>query len=790
VNIKLSSPRFSWIFILFLFFSQLTISAHAEESYEGKNINKLEIIESAPGTTDSSHDISASLKTKQGTCFSHLIFDKDLKDLSEKYDSVHPTITENPNGSLNIVIKVTHKPTIRYIRWKGNNSTKTMTLNNTLGLRKNQQYDKYKFIQALNKVKDYYLKKGYFESEISYHIQKFPQTNEVGIVIKVKEGKSGKIKKIIFQGFTKDETKDLKGIMITKEYNPIYSWLTGSGIYRQEMIEQDQLIIINYLQNKGYADAHVEIKPSTDPQTGKIMIHINAHRGTLYRLGQICFTGNSLISTEKIKESISIKSNEIFSPDQIHQAVQIIKDLYGEKGFIEVQISYDTKLKENQPIYDIHFYIEEGEKFKIGLIHVLGNVHTATNVILRESLLVPGELFDSRKLKATQARLENMGYFKNVNVYTVKSTEEMSLGSDYRDVYIEVEETTTGSANLFAGFSSLDNITGGLEITERNFNIRGLKGLCSKEAPPIRGGGEYLHAKGNVGKKQYNILLSWMDPYFRDSLWRLGIEGSITQSSLQSEQYDIKTQGVSTFISYPFTDFWTYGNRYRIRNSTVKIKGNESPDAQTMEDKDGLISAVNMTVTYDSTDNAYKATRGLRAGQEVEFAGVGGSYQFFKFSSLNAFYQPLWTRATLKLRAEGKFIKNLKSTSNVPMSERFFIGGENTVRGYKPYIIGPRILDDNNKPKLNEPKGGVSYALLSAEINQRLFPMIDLFAFYDAGYVSSNEFEIPKLNTSVGVGTRLSIMGRMPITLGYGWPINPSHSEDVQNFFFAMGAQF
>src|SRR5690606_26241336 len=122
------------------------------------------------------------------------------------------------------------------------------------------------------------------------------------------------------------------------------------------------------------------------------------------------------------------------------------------------------------------------------LIHIYGNSSTKSNVILRESLLGPGETFDSRKLKATQQRLEGSGYFKNVNVYAVRTADDEELGDTYRDVYIEVEETTTRNISLFAGFSSVDDVFGGLDLTERNFNSRGVPRALTGNLSSLRGG--------------------------------------------------------------------------------------------------------------------------------------------------------------------------------------------------------------------------------------------------------------------------------------------------------------
>ena len=121
-------------------------------------------------------------------------------------------------------------------------------------------FDRQSFNKAFHKLKAYYVKKGYFEAQLEYSVQPDPLTNEVDIVINVCEGRAGRIKKIILQNFTECEEEELMELIMTKEYCFFTSWMTNEGTYHEEMIQQDQFVILNYLQNKGYADAKVDIQ--------------------------------------------------------------------------------------------------------------------------------------------------------------------------------------------------------------------------------------------------------------------------------------------------------------------------------------------------------------------------------------------------------------------------------------------------------------------------------------------------------------------------------------------------
>lgn len=783
---------------LLLFFFVFSIGLiSATEIYENKTVSKIDVILKSddPSISFDPNTVLQKLKTRVGDPFSQSTFDGDLKEISNDFDKVLPELKVQ-NEHLQITLYLWPKPKISGISWHGNSQFSTSKLQKELGIKPGDLFTRHEFLKKLNKVKELYLKKGYFESQIAYKTSPKEKKNEVSIDINIKEGKSGNIKAIQFFGFTKKEKQDLLNMMYTKKYNFLISWLTGSGIFKEEAMEQDQMTILNYLQNKGYADAKVKIEIAEDLKTKKIILKIKADKGTLYHFGKITFIGNKIIPDNEIMAAFTIHPESIYSPEAIRQTAQNIKDVYGRKGYIEAQINFDAHLQGTEPIYLVNFTIEEGELYKIGLIKIFGNQQTKSNVILRESLLVPGELFDSRKLRATQERLQNIGYFKNVNVFAVKSQDSAALGDNYRDVYIEVEETSTGAATLSLGISSMENVYGGLQISESNFNIAGIPRLFKDGPSTLRGAGEYFQANVNIGARQRNYSIQWMDPYFRDSLWRFGFEASVTQSELQSKRFKVDTYGFSLFASHPLTEFWSFGTRYRLRDAKQHIKKSAGEEAVEEAKGSGVVSGIALSLTYDSTDNPIKPHRGIKSIMEVEGTGLGGKYKFIKLNYINSLYQKLWAKGTMKYRADLRFIQPLfghaSDYDRVPFSERFFLGGETTVRGYRPASLGPHFKEWQNGvyKDTKDPKGGLSSTLLSIEYQQEIVRVADIFFFADAGSVTTKKFYIPKLRASTGVGLRLELMNRMPFIFGWAYPINPQRHSDRHNFFFSWGGQF
>lgn len=759
----------------------------AAESVESRRVDRIEVqVENlAQGASFDPKPVLDKLKTKVGDPFSPAVFDTDLKTLAQQYDRVEPDV-QIRSGEVYISLKVWLRPSIRSITWSGNSHIKSSTLRKELAMKGNRTFNRVTFNKQFNKVKEYYVKKGYFESQLSYAIHPVPDTNEVDIAIQVVEGRAGIVDDIIFSGFTRKEKSRILEMIHTKKYNLFTSWLTGTGILQEEAVEQDRLTILNLLQNEGYGDARVDVQVTNAEKEGRVVITLTAEHGPLFHYGKVTFRGNTLFTDQEIEKVFLVHPEEVYSPEQLRATQEAIKDLYGRKGYIDTHVQFEALPVSDEPLYNIHYEIEEGAQYKIGLIRIFGNEQTQPHVILRESLLTPGETFDSVRLKATQERLQNMGYFKNVNVYPVRSQDDQILGENYRDIYIEVEEAPTGHAALFFGLSSGDGVFGGLDVTETNFNYKGFKKLPKEGPSAMRGGGEYAHAKVTVGSKQRSYVMTWITPYFRETLWRVGFEGFLSQSQLQAKKYEIDSLGGSLFASYPLTPYWTLGTKYRAKHASIDVF-HGAPRAEKRDEKGtGNISAASVSLNFDSTDHITKPHNGFRSQMEIEFAGVGGDFSFLKYTYANSYYQQLWKRGTIKYRWEAKFIQPIwwtNSALKIPVSERFFIGGLNSVRGYKDFDIGNHY--DNG-----DPTGGISSSVLSLEYNHEILSILDAFVFIDAGSLSLRKFEINKYLMSYGIGIRVEIMNRMPITVGYGIPVNRPHGTKKQNLFFSMGGQF
>jgi outer membrane protein insertion porin family len=788
--------------------------------YETQVVERIDVrFVNAPSTAQlDTGSIVARMKTKTGKLFSLAEFDEDLKALARDYEDVDPQV-ETIGGKLHINLAISLKPSIRTIQWNGNTSVRTSKLQKQLGISPGETFDRTAFNKSFFEIKKYYVRNGFFEVDLDYDLCYDNTTNEIDIQIEVCEGRSGLIHKVIFEGFTAEERSDLEAKMVSQPFNFFYKFFGDCGVYSEDHMQQDQYVITNYLQNKGYADVKVTITPR-DKRLGssrRIDLIIEVEKGDTYHFGDITIEGNKLFSEEELRQCMPARSGEVFSPEQLHETVSTIKDMYGNKGYIDAIVEFEPTLDPDEPIYHVNIFIEESELYYVGLVRVVGNWSTQSRVILHECPLTPGEVLNLSKLKSTERRLRNIGYFKTCNVYAVRPDESSCFGEQYRDVIIDVEESSTGSFSAFLGASSLENIFGGLSVTEKNFNAGGLVNVWNQGLGALRGGGEYAYFSTTLGAKSRKFMFSWAKPYFNDTPWIVGFDVDRSTIGYVSENYYLDSWGVRFYAKYPFNAFMRGGWHYRIRNSDVKNNHNTvlvdkqddqghiiygpdgkpeqievnvaSPEQIAAENNKGLISAVGASLAYDSTDHPVNPTKGFRTRGEAELAGLGGDHSFSVFSYLNSWYIPSGCKAVFKVRDDTKFIFPMFGTdyADIPLDERIFLGGIGSVRGFKDFNLGPKFIGTTT------PKGGISMQLFSLEWLYRYNPMFEPFAYFDMGQLSTKTFNWGRYQTSAGVGLRANVMpGSPPLVVGYGWPIQvaPENREDTKNFFFSLGGTF
>jgi outer membrane protein insertion porin family len=739
-------------------------------------------------------NVLSTLQSKEHERFSQGEFDKDLKQLAKDFDKVEPTVSVE-NGEVTVALKVWKKPIIHDIIWNGIKTADKEKLVKEFGIASGSVFDRQGFSKAIQKLRQYLVRKGFFESELDYKIVPLAEPNTIDIEISIKEGRAGYIEEICFQGLTSDEIDEVSDMILTKEYCFWLSWLNNQGTFYKDVFRQDEMTILRYLQNKGYLDAKVEtvLKPAPG-RKDRIVINIKVEKGKIYKLGNITTSGNILFTQEALLKASKSKSGEVYSPEGIRLAAKAMYDLYGSKGYIDAAVVPEPKLRENERIYDVDFKVEEGKQFRVGMIEIIGNTVTEPRVILHENLLVPGAVFDSNLLAKTEERLRNIGYFKTVNVYAVKSSRVDAAGAAFRDVHIEVDEVpTTAQFTAFAGWNSNEGVSGGFGVSESNFRLLGFKNIFSDGFRSLRGGGEYASANVTIGSKQLTYNISWTKPYFLDTKWTVGVDLQKMRNSYSAKDYTIKSDQAVFSGKRELNSFVKFGTHYRIKDSDIDLHGirhtRRNRELIRESKNGGVISAAGVELYYDSTNHPVSPREGIRSELSAEYAGIGGDHHFLKFGYLNSLFYPLTAKGVLKFCGDAEAIQTLfgSKPKHIPLDERYYLGGDTKMRGFRYNTVGPKFRDKDRTPR-----GGMTSLYLSSEYEQPIYKKLSGFVFVDAGNVWWEEFVVKRLQFTAGFGLKFYIAEGTPLTFGMGYPIHveKKNKKDVRHFFFSIGVGF
>ena len=696
--------------------------------------------------------ILKAVKLKEGgTLFPEKV-DEDVRAIYKMgyFEDVRGEIDRSDRGVI-LTYRVVEKPVLHEIKIEGNKEIAIDKIKETLEIKQNTAFTPKDLTRSIQKLKKLYSDEGYYLAEIESSVEKRSQ-GEVNVLLKIKEGKKTLIKTIRFEGNTVFPDKRLKKAMETSE-KWMFSWLTGAGTYKEDAMKNDLNLIADVYFNEGYINVKVgdPVVRVLDDKSG-LEVVIGITEGEQYKVGALAFKGDMLESAETFFGKMKIKSGDVFSRAVLRNDVITLTDFYADKGYAFANISPLTKVNPEARTIDITFDMEKGEKAHIDRINISGNTKTRDRIIRREVKLAEGDLYSSTALKKTKQNLMNLGYFEEVNLVTAKGKSEDEL-----DLNIEVKEKATGTFNIGAGYSSLDGIIGQGSIQQANLFGLGLKGTLSAA----------------LGKSSqiYNIGLT--DPNFLDTKWLFGgdlyrTERDYTDFSQRVTGGDIKggyqlTDTLSTFLLYKLEK----RDIYNLSASMVEsIK-----EGTVISETSGVTSSVTASITSNTTDYRLDPSRGLVNTFSVEFAGLGGNSRFARYITDNSLYFPGGWGTVFCIHSNFGYIQAVGGRE-IPIDEKFFPGGIDTIRGYSVRTVSPYDPVGGNAKVF---VGGTSQAIFNFEY---IFPLLkDVgvkgVVFYDAGdaYRTAGEL-FSRFQTSFGIGIRwFSPIG--PLRLEYGIPINP-----------------
>jgi outer membrane protein insertion porin family len=675
-----------------------------------------------------------------------------------------------------LIVLVRERPSIASIEINGVKDIPKDTLRDNLksvGLADGRIFDKSALDKAEQELKRQYVARGKYGVKINTTVTEL-ERNRVAIIFNVVEGETSKISQINIIGNQAFSEKKLKGLMQLGTPNWI-SWFTKNDQYSKQKLSADLEILRSLYLDAGYLEFSIDsTQVSITPDKEHIYITINLSEGAKYKVSDVKVSGpENILSHVETRKLIKVQTGDVFSRKELTESSKKIGDRLGEDGYAFANVNAVPDVDKEKHQVGFTFVVDPGSRAYVRHIDITGNTKTRDAVIRREFRQMEGAWYSASKIKTSKQKVDRLDFFSEVNLETIP----VPGTSDQLDVSLAVKEKSTGDFSIGAGISSNVGLVFTGSVTQRN----------------LFGTGNVLSTQVNTGKVNKVYSVSYTNPYYTDNGISRGFDvykRDVNSTYTAISPYLSSTIGGGVRFGVPISDF--ENTHYGLSAEKTELTLTDASSIQMKNyvnifgsSTSNLIGSVGWS--RDNRDSAIYTTAGTVQRAFVEVAMPISNQQFYKLTYQHQWFYPISQNVTLMLNGEAGGAEGYGGKP-VPFFKNFYAGGPGSVRGYKPFSIGPRDIN-------NSSLGGTRRIVGNAEL---LFPMpgmdkdrsVRLSVFVDAGAVfglGMTGSDSLRYSTGVAV-TWVSPVG--PLKVSMGVPLNKQPSDNLQIFQFTLGSLF
>ncbi|WP_051181728.1 outer membrane protein assembly factor BamA [Thermithiobacillus tepidarius DSM 3134] len=676
-----------------------------------------------------------------------------------------------------LVVTVRERPTIAEISLNGVKAFPQDKLKESLkdiGLVERRVFDPATLDQIVTELERQYYGMGYYAAKIKVEVERL-ERNRVRIRIDVDEGQPAKIQQVNVVGNRAFPRQTLIGLFSLGKTGA-FSTFTKNDQYSRQKLLGDLEKLRSYYMDRGYLDFDIESTQVTvTPDRRHVFITVNVKEGARYRVKSVSLSGQTDVPATELRKLITVQPGALFSRREVTESANAIADRLGDVGYAFANVNPVPAVDKDKHEVSFDFQVSQGRRVYVRRINVSGNNRTRDYVIRREFRQMEGAWYDASKIRRSKERVNRLGYFDEVNL----ETPAVPDASDQVDINVNVTERSTGQFMLGVGYSNAQGVLFNGSVTQRNF----------------MGKGQILSASVDVSDLVKSFNLSFTEPYFTPDGISLGGDIYRTDTNTQRliiAQYRQVTSGAAVRVGLPITEHVNDIVRLGYENTSLSLV-EESPQrykdfVATFGDNVSSVKASN-TLVYDSRDSIIYPTKGWNNRLITEGTLPGGDLRYYRVELQGQYYRPITRSLTGFINAEYGFV-NGYSGKGVPFFQNFYLGGPNSVRGYRTFSLGP--LD----PVDNVSLGGTRKVQLNTEL---LFPVPGMAdsksfrgsIFFDAGWVYDDKYlpSFSELRKSTGIGFHwISPLGPLRFSLAY--PIGVKPGDRKEPFQFTIGTNF
>jgi outer membrane protein insertion porin family len=706
--------------------------------------------------------ILGRVQSKVGTPFLPARSADDIRSIFALgfFDDVQLKV-EDFEGGVKLTFVVTERPFVRDLSFAGNKRLDAAALQEKIDLKLGSVYNPVEVTRAAEKLKEVYEEEGYFEVGISPDVTKLPD-GDVAVTFRIVEGRKMTIEKVFIEGAQGVKPEKIKEIMLTQERQ----FFILRGTVQRQKLEEDVDRIVAFYNDNGYIQARVEsTETQVDRQNARVTIRIVVVEGPQFKVGGVDITGNNVLPIEEIRRRVLLKPDDIYSRAKLRDSVKAIGDVYGTIGRASADINPQIALDVPNRKVNITFEIVEGPEVFVERINISGNTRSQEKILRREIPMHEGDLFTTQKLERAKQKLRNLNYFEKVETKTTPGASK-----DKIVVNIEVTEKPTGLFSIGGGYSSQDGALGTLDLSQNNFLGRGWQ--------------VFLRLRGGAQTQQGTI--GFTEPWLLDRPLAAGFD--LYNNRRIYNDYTINALGGDVRMGHPLGDYARWNLIYKLEQDDVT--GVDPNASQELLDAKGktITSVLGGSIGRDTRDNLVEPTKGNLSNIGADFAGIlTNDNRYVRFSATTVQHQSLWFSHVVSARL-GLGYEFGWSDKPVPLFERFYLGGPNSIRSFKLRQISPR---DESGTRI----GGNFQVLGNVEYTIPTFYGVKLAVFFDTGNVYGpdnhlgQKIDLTNLKYAIGLGLRWnSPFG--PIRIDYGVNPDPKPGDKFGEFHFAVGTAF
>lgn len=751
------------------------------------------------------------------------------------FDDIKIELEDFKDGK-KIILRLVERPIVKEVDYRGGTeigltSIKDKIKEKKLDIKVDAPYDPEAARKAKDLIVDLAAEKGFQSPSIEVKLE--PLGNGLSrLLFDIKEGGKTHIYSVNFKGNKVFSSKELKSLMAKTRENWIFSFITSHDLLVDKNLQEDIESIRKAYWKKGYKDVFIgspsiTIDDFTTPKQKKAneklisqarspkydlraALNFQVVEGDRFLEGTFKVEGNELFfdsyyldkyeefkrnNQSAIAKFLDLKpspkkaqaADVLLDLDAINQTIDKIKEGYGDQGYILARLEKVLVPRETdgKKYIDITLKIEEGEKFTIRNLNFSGNTFTKDKVLRRSFLLREGDVFSREMFKDSMLRISQLSFF---DIKTSEPKVDLVPEKSQVDIVVKGEEAGVNEFLFNGGYGPLFGFSLGVSFSTKNFG----------------GGGDSLSVNINSGQFQKSLSIGYMQPFVFDLPY--SFSANIFNSSTDYDASRVGTAnayresnkglgvGVGSRLSNFFkTKQWAYfteislGYNYRL----VAIDGGYNYFFRNINEQ--LTSNVSFGIQFNTIDNPFKPTRGLKLAFSAEYGGwqFGGDRPTLRSSWDITHYFTIGERNIFGTNLNYGYLRDL-SGQGLQIFNFFRPGGENSIRGYRYGQVGSIEYDPYGQPVI---VGGNKQFIFNIEYAFKIADQFRFVIFYDAGNAWSSGRKVfsEALRQSYGLEFRFFLpISPAPMRLIWSQKMNPYLNDPYgkSDFQFSIGTTF